>query len=286
LTKRLPPRRFFRTPKGLLLLILAALIAIAATHEGWHTVAVPVLSAAALAGAIDALILRYRHGRWEFPDGAILTALLVAMVLSAQGPWHYAPITAAVGVISKYIFRSRAANVFNPAALGVVATFYVFNTGQSWWGALPEVHPIAQLVMVGTGWFIAQRVNKLPLLLAFLGSYFVLFTIAAFAGNPALVAEIFRTPDLQAVLFFAFFILTDPPTSPVKYHDQVIYGVLVAVVSFVVFEWVGAVYYLLAGVLVGNVWEAWRRVHRRSQHGFPRGIPLFVREISPWRTRK
>jgi Na+-translocating ferredoxin:NAD+ oxidoreductase RnfD subunit len=281
--KRLPPRRFFRTPKGLLILTLGALVAIAAPHEGLAIVAPPLLSAVLAAGIADALILRYRHKHWEFPDGAVLTALLVVMVLSAQGPWYYAPVTALAGVLSKYIFRSRAANVFNPAALGIVATFYVFNTGQSWWGALPEVNPIAQLLLLATGWFIVDRVNKMPLLLAFLGSYFLLFTIAAFTRSPVGVAEIFRTPDLQAALFFAFFILSDPPTSPVKYHDQVVYGILVAVVSFAVFESIGAVYYLLAGVLVGNLWEAWRRVHRRSQHGFPQGMPMFLREISPWR---
>jgi hypothetical protein len=32
-----------------------------------------------------------------------------------------------------------------------------------------------------------------------------------------------------------------------------------------VFELVGAAYYLLAGVLVGNVWEAWRRWHLASR---------------------
>ena len=86
-----------------------------------------------------------------------------------------------------------------------------------------------------------------------------LFTAAAFVANPARVAEVFRTPDLHAVLFFAFFILTDPPTSPVKYRDQIICGVIVAIVSFAVFETTGVVYYLLAGVLVGKVWEGWRR---------------------------
>ena len=45
------------------------------------------------------------------------------------------------------------------------------------------------------------------------------------------------------------FILTDPPTSPVKYRDQVVCGVLVAVVSYAVFTWVGVVYFLLAGVV-------------------------------------
>jgi Na+-translocating ferredoxin:NAD+ oxidoreductase RnfD subunit len=97
------------------------------------------------------------------------------------------------------------------------------------------------------------------MVLAFLGAYYALFTATAFLGDPRVVAEIYRTPDLQAVLFFSFFILTDPPTSPTKYRDQIFCGVLVAVTSYAVFEWLGAVYYLLAGVLAGNAWEAWRR---------------------------
>ncbi len=60
-------------------------------------------------------------------------------------------------------------------------------------------------------------------------------------------------------------------------------GVIVAVVSFAIFEWAGVVYYLLAGVLLGNVWEAWRRANRRTGYTFPRGIGNFLREPSPWR---
>lgn len=75
----------------------------------------------------------------------------------------------------------------------------------------------------------------------------------------------FRPPNLNAALYFAFFILTDPPTSPVKYRDQIICGVLVAVCSFSVFEAIRSVYYLLAGVLVGNVWDAARRSRLRER---------------------
>ena len=114
-------------------------------------------------------------------------------------------------------------------------------------------------MLFASGVFIADRVNKIPLVLVFLGSYYLLFTVTAFLGDPGRVAEIFRTPDLQAVLFFAFFILTDPPTSPVKYPDQLVCAVIVAAASYAVFELVGAAYYLLAGALVGNVWEAWHR---------------------------
>jgi hypothetical protein len=41
------------------------------------------------------------------------------------------------------------------------------------------------------------------------------------------------------------------------------------VVSFAIFEWVGAAYYLLAGVLVGNIWEAWNRWHSFSRRRWP-----------------
>ncbi len=279
-------RRFLKTPKGLLTIVLAAFAALAAPHEGILVVAPGLLSATLVAGLIDGIILRMRHARWLFPSGAVLTALFVAMVLSAQTPWYVVCLTSALAILSKYVVRTRAGNVFNPAALAIVALFPVFHAGQSWWGALPEVAPVAQVLLVVAGVFIADRVNKMPLVLAFLGAYYLLFTVTAFVSDPAWVSEVFRTPDLQAVLFFAFFILTDPPTSPVTYGDQIVFAVMVAVVSFAIFEWLGAVYYLLAGVLVANVWEAWRRVSRRTGRSFPRGVGGFLREITPWRVER
>ncbi len=45
----------------------------------------------------------------------------------------------------------------------------------------------------------------------------------------------------------------------------------------------GVVYFLLAGVLIANVWEAWRRVHKRSTLGFTRKVVTFLREVLPFR---
>jgi Na+-translocating ferredoxin:NAD+ oxidoreductase RnfD subunit len=288
-------KNFFKTPKGLLTIILVVLVGIAAPGEGWRVVTAGMLSATIAAGTVDAMILRSINLRdknrrasktaWEFPSGAVLTAMIVAMVLRAQEPWYVVTITSVVAVLSKYMFRSRTANVFNPAALAIIASFYVFHTGQSWWGALPETAPILQAVLVAAGVFIADRVNKMPLVLTFLGTYFLLFTITAFARDPQWVSEIFRPPDLEAALYFSFIILTDPPTSPAKYPDQIVFGMIVAVVSFGFFELVGVVYYLLAGVLAGNVWEAWRRSNRRTGYTFPKGLGSFLREVSPWGER-
>jgi Na+-translocating ferredoxin:NAD+ oxidoreductase RnfD subunit len=267
-------KRFFKTPKGILLLIFAALIVLAAPHEEWHRV-MPQLHAAILAaGLVDLLILRYRHQRWEFPSGAILTAMIVTMVMSPFGPWWVPAVISAAAVASKYVLRYHAANIFNPAALGLVLAYYAFGSGESWWGALPELPLWGIAVLVAAGVFVADRVNKLPAVVAFLGAYYTLFTVMAFAGDPKPVAEIFRTPDLQTALYFAFFMLTDPPTAPTRYQDQIVFAALVAVSSFAIYQWLGVVYYLSAGLLIGNTWEAMRRyrgarVHRRPLKSAP-----------------
>jgi Na+-translocating ferredoxin:NAD+ oxidoreductase RnfD subunit len=170
-----------------------------------------------------------------------------------------------IAVVSKYLARVRNANVFNPAALALVVTFYIFDTGQSWWGALPELPPIALVLLFASGIFITRRVNKMAGVLAFLGCHYLLFTVTAFVGQPAPVAELYRAPDLHAALFFAFFMVTDPPTSPPKPRDQVIYGAITAVGSYLAFEVLGAAYFLLAGLLAANVWEAWRKSRRRRR---------------------
>ena len=256
---------FFRTPKGLFTIVLVILLALAAPSDGVRLVAPGIFSAVIVASLMDLFILRWRNGDWEFPSGALLTGLIIAMVLAPQEPWYVPACTSAVAIVSKYTFRSRSANIFNPAALALVAAFYVFHTGQSWWGALPDLPSSALVVLFAAGVFIADRMNKIPMVLVFLGTYFVLFTLMAFLGDPGKVADIFRAPDFHAVLYFAFFILTDPPTSPVKYRGQILCGALIAVVSFAIFEWNGAAYYLLAGVLAGNLWEAWHRWNLSSR---------------------
>src|SRR5437879_12858167 len=131
------------------------------------------------------------------------------MILTPHEHWYFAAATSAVAIVSKYIARTRSANIFNPAALALVATFYVFNTGQSWWGALPQITPLALVVLVATGAFIADRVNKIPLVLVFLGTYFGLFTLTTFLCDPGKIADIFRATALRCDTLIALLIVTD-----------------------------------------------------------------------------
>ena len=255
-------RRYLRTPKAQFAVVLLLLTMVAASATGWLLVLPTLLGAIGVAMLLDALVMWRRDSRWSFPDGAMLTAWIVALIVSPYEPWYVAAVTAGVGVASKYLWRVKRANVLNPAAFALVATFYVFDTGQSWWGALPELPLAWTVVLFATGVYTAIRLNKLPVILAFLAVFFVLATGAAYVGDPQKVAELFRAPDLHAALFFAFFMVTDPPTSPPKHRDQLLYGAITAVAGYLVFQFVGAAYFLLAGLLVANVWEGWRKSHR------------------------
>lgn len=259
--------RLLRTPKGLLIALFLPLLAVAMVVTG------PALTGPLVAGAllgavvVDVPMLRWRRKRWTFPDGAILTALIVAMVLAPHTPWHVGALSAALGVASKYLVRARHANTFNPAALALVAAYYAFGSGQGWWGALPDAHTAWLLLLVGLGVFICDRLNKVPVVLAFLGSYYLLATGSAYLGDATRVAELFRSPDLHAALYFALFMVSDPPTSPPKPRQQVWFGALTGVTAWGFFTWIGAVWWLPGGLLVANVWESVRRVREhRARH--------------------
>jgi enediyne biosynthesis protein E5 len=251
-------RKFLRTPKGLLLAVFLPFTCLAVLTTGQHSVG-PVLVATATAAIVDMAIVWGNEDVWIFPSGALLTGLLVAFVLTPQEPWYVVAITAGIAISTKRLLRTRFANIFNPAALALVISAVAFSSGQSWWGGLTSLGPVGIGILVAAGVVVASYINKLPLVLSFLASYFVLLTAASIFGSPAQAAEVFRAPDVNAALFFAFFMLDDPPTCPVRYSHQVAFGVIVAVASCLLFLAFGSVYYLLAGLLVGNGWEALRR---------------------------
>jgi hypothetical protein len=251
--------RFLRTPKGLTLIIFIGLVAVSSLKLGGDVATSRVIVAAVTAAAIDIAVIYWRRGQWILPDGAVLTGMIVALVLRPQESWLVLVVTVAVAILSKHALRTHWSNILNPAAFALVAAAIVLHTGQSWWGALPDLGVIGALVLLVAGGFIADRLNKLPMILAFFGAYFTLFAVASIFRS-ATVAETFLTPDLQAALFFAFFMLDDPPTSPVRHEDQIVFGIVVAVVAYFVFMQFGGVYFLPAGLLAGNLWESGRRL--------------------------
>jgi Na+-translocating ferredoxin:NAD+ oxidoreductase RnfD subunit len=257
-------RRFLRSPKGYLTVALLALALLATPSAGTTAALDETVLAVAGAVAIELLIVRVTAGTWRFPGSAMLTGLIVGLVLTPHLAW-YVPVTAsAAAIISKHVLRLGRSHTFNPAAAGLLAVYVLFASGQSWWGGLPDLPAPAIPLLIVAGYLVANRANKLPATLAFLGSYLALCTATALLGGSSLVADLFRPPFINAALFFGFFMATDPPTSPVQFGQQVWFGSIVAAIGFVTYIATGgSLYFLLAGALAGNaVYAAWRMLRR------------------------
>jgi Na+-translocating ferredoxin:NAD+ oxidoreductase RnfD subunit len=268
-------RRLARSPKGFLFGYLCALTLIALPGEPAGDVGLAILTASAAAITLDVAVERLRFRRWIVPDGAAITALLCTLVLAPQSAWYLPPVAGAIGVASKHIVRvrwgKRRIHVLNPAAAGLLATLLVFPAGQSWWGALTDRPAIWILALITIGIAVDRHVAKLPQALAFLATYYGLFSTIAFTtmGGGLLslsqrLAGVYRPPFLDAALFFAFFMLTDPPTSPNRDDEQVRFGALAGAIAVGAYLAIHTLAFLLVGLLAANLALAGKR--RRAVH--------------------
>jgi Na+-translocating ferredoxin:NAD+ oxidoreductase RnfD subunit len=249
-----------KKPKSILIAILLIIMGITAFgsggKEGILNTGVAVL-AAVIVDLILAVILKHKI---KFPDGAILTGLIIGLVLSSSVPLYQTAITATVAILSKHFLKIKKKPIFNPAAFGLYFVLLIFSSGQSWWGGFPLLPSWCIILLLISGYLITEKVNKFPQVFAFLGTYFLIYLILALTpySNTVDALDALRNPYINSVLFLAFFMLTDPPTSPAKYKDQVWFGIIVAVVSIIDYALFQGLAYLLVGLLFGNAWKAWQ----------------------------
>jgi Na+-translocating ferredoxin:NAD+ oxidoreductase RnfD subunit len=256
--------RFLRTPKGQVLIVFLSLMAIGAVYEtsSLAVMAAHLLVAVGTAMLLDLPYLRAGTGRWSFPTSALLTGLILAALLAPGTSLDIVAVASIVSILGKRFLRFGRHHLFNPAVLGLFWVGIQFGSGESWWGALTNAPTPWLFVSLLSGLVIAQRLNKLPLVLAFFAAYFTLWTIGSFFGT-RMAGEMLRPPFLQAELFLVFFMLTDPPTSPNRYIDQLLFGLIAAVGSFAATTLGAGQLFLLYGALAGNLYLATRRTWQR-----------------------
>jgi len=262
-------RNFLRTPKGTLTAIFGVLLLVAGTATGWASVGPHLAAAIVGACGVEVLASLLANRRVTWPTSALLSGAIVAFVLAPQTPLAVTLWIAGAATASKYTLRTNRGHIFNPAALALLVSIPVFATGQSWWGAGGDLAwPFMLLVLAG-GAVVVDRVNKFPMVLTFAGVYFGALTLISLV-DPGAVAEMFRAPFVQSAVFLAVFMLTDPPTSPGRYAEQIWFGALSAVTACAAQLLGAGQAYLLLAVLVSNAaLAAWRitgsaRVRQRT----------------------
>jgi Na+-translocating ferredoxin:NAD+ oxidoreductase RnfD subunit len=187
-------------------------------------------------------------------DGSVITGLIISLILSLTTSWAIVAGTTVMAILSKHLLVYKKKPIFNPAAFGLLLSIFIFHTGQSWWGAFGDLPSWLIIFLLVGGYIVTDRVNKYPQVFSFLGTFFILLFLMGYFnfGN---AADALRPPFINATLFFGFFMLTDPPTSPAKVKNQIIFGILSALSGILVYGIFGGLTYLFIGLCIGNIYS-------------------------------
>jgi Na+-translocating ferredoxin:NAD+ oxidoreductase RnfD subunit len=247
-------KKWLKTPKGYVAIVMIAYLVIASIgyknitgiKNGFVAVIVSVI--------VDTLCNVMKRRKGTMPDGAVITGLIIALILSTATSINVIAVTAVIAILSKHLLVYKKKPIFNPAAFGLLLSVLFFRTGQSWWGAFGDLPAWTIMFLLIGGYKITGRINKYPQVFSFLGtSFLLLFLMGHFNIGDAVDA--LRPPFINATLFFGFFMLTDPPTSPAKDKDQVAFGVLTALAGTVIYGLFGGLMYLFIGLCIGNLYS-------------------------------
>jgi Na+-translocating ferredoxin:NAD+ oxidoreductase RnfD subunit len=210
------------------------------------------------------LLARRRPPTPFWPSGALLAGAIIGLLLDPTSPPSVAFASGALASVSKHTIRYRARHVFNPAAFGLLAGSLLMTEQISWWGALPALPLAATILMIIGGAIVLDRSRKLPAALAFLTTYYLIYLTVAIT-DPRHATEAFRSPISNAIVFFALFMLSDPPTAPITLRAQLTYGALIAAIAASLELTSHSQTFLLVALCAGNLYAAASRA-RRTRH--------------------
>ncbi len=247
-------KQWMKSPKGYVILSLMILLLIATIYYQTSRGVINCLIAVFVATITDIFCLLILKRKNIKPYGAVITGMIVAMILSITTAWYVIVFTTIISILSKYLIVFKRKQIVNPAVFGLLMSIILFHTEQSWWGAFGDLQGWTNIFLLIAGYIVVSRVNKFPMVFSFLGTYFILLILTnLFHIGDA--SDAFRSPFINASLFFAFFMLTDPPTSPAKDKQQVIFGFICALVGVTIYTLFGGLTYLFTGLIVGNLFN-------------------------------
>lgn len=185
------------------------------------------------------------------PKSALISALSLCLLLRASSP-AWAALAAVIAVASKFIFRWRGKHLFNPTNFALV--LLVLATDQVWvspaqWGS----KVVFAFALASAGLFVVNRSARSDVTLAFLACHAaVLFGRAFYLGDPLSIP--LRQLQGGALVLFAFFMISDPKTTPDSRAGRFVFAALTAAgagfVQFVLYRPNGLLYALVAACLL------------------------------------
>jgi Na+-translocating ferredoxin:NAD+ oxidoreductase RnfD subunit len=165
------------------------------------------------------------------PLSPLITSLSLTLLLRTDIV-VIAAIAAFVAISSKFLVRIRGKHVFNPANVAIVVL--ILSSEHAWissgqWGNAA----ISAFAIGCLGFIVLTRARRAETTIGFLGCYaLLLFGRALWLGDPLAIP----VHQLQngALLVFAFFMISDPKTTPDTAVGRILYAAFVACVAFAI----------------------------------------------------
>jgi Na+-transporting NADH:ubiquinone oxidoreductase subunit NqrB len=161
------------------------------------------------------------------------SALITGCSLSLLLRTNLLGMAALAGVIaigSKFTLRAGSKHLFNPANLGIVVLLAAndrvwVSPGQ--WGSVA----LFAFLMACLGTLVVTRASRADVTLTFLAAYAALvFGRAWWVGDPMTIP--LHRLQSGALLLFAFFMISDPKTTPDSRAGRVLFAIAVAAVAW------------------------------------------------------
>ena len=165
------------------------------------------------------------------PMSALITSMSLALLLRTD-VIALAMLAAVIAIGSKFVIRFRGKHVFNPANVALVSLMLIsdkawVSSGQ--WGSAA----IGAFALACLGFLVLTRARRSETTIAFVVAYAALLVgRALWLGDPLSIP--LHQLQSGALLIFAFFMISDPKTSPNARGGRLIYGVFVASVAYTI----------------------------------------------------
>jgi enediyne biosynthesis protein E5 len=218
----------FSDPRIFQILFLGILLAAGAWLRDFSLSTAQIVLTFAAAIIVQHLSFGLRPDAPHSYRSAVITALSLTLLLRADNLWVH-PAAACAAILSKSIIRPRGKHLFNPGTFGVMFAMLLpgawISPGQ--WGQ--DVALAGWMIALGA--FVAMRARRADISWSFLAFYVGALALrVAYLGQRRAVLE--HQLLNGALLLFAFFMISDPMTSPNHPRARAMHSALVAAIAF------------------------------------------------------